>query len=107
VSSALLLGTLTACYHVDPLFACALLSAGALRGEGSLVEVPRDATTLFAAAGGRVGAELFGASLVSVRFYVDVAATLTPTSLELDGREVWRTAPVGVAVGVAGLVHFP
>jgi hypothetical protein len=106
VSSALLLGTLTPCYHYEPLLTCALLSVGVLRGEGSLVEEARKATTPFAAAGGRIGAELIKVSPLSARVYVDFTATLITTSLQLNGREVWRTAPVGVAVGIAGLVHF-
>jgi hypothetical protein len=106
VSSALLLGSLVPCYHHEALLMCALLSAGVLQGEGALVEETREAMTPFAAAGGRMGVNLAEGSRFSAHFFVDFRATLTPTSLELNGRDVWRTSPVGVAVGFAGLVQF-
>lgn len=106
VSAWILLGTLAPCYHVNALLACPLVSGGVLWGEGQGVEESRRDATPFAAAGGRIGLEIIKVAPVSARLYVDVTATLTPTSLHLNDRPVWSSPPVGVVVGIAGFVHF-
>ena len=106
VRAWLLLATLAPCYHVDPLLLCPLVSVGAFYGSGSEVPEPREDTTVFAAAGARLGVDLLRAGPFSARLHGDLAATLTPTSLRLYDRDVWRTPPLHVAAGLAGLVRF-
>jgi hypothetical protein len=106
VRASLLLATIAPCYHADPILACALLSLGVLRGSGAAIERPREDATLFGAAGARLAVEILSVGPFSARLHGDLAVTLTPTHLRLNDQDVWRTAPVGCALGIAGLVRF-
>jgi hypothetical protein len=107
VTASLQLASLVPCGHWRVLVVCALGSVGALRGEGSGVDVPKEDTTLFGALGVRGGVEIPVTGPLSARIYGDLNATLTPTSLELGGETVWESPPVHGAVGLAAQVSFP
>lgn len=99
-------GTLVPCVLVASFVAiCATLTLGALRGEGSGVDLPRSDSSFFATAGGRVA---FTASLVgplALRVLAELDGTLTPTVLDLSDRAVWRSPDVSGTVG-ARLIWF-
>jgi hypothetical protein len=92
-------GSVVPCLHEGPLLACGVISAGPLRGEGS-----RAATTLFAAAGGRAGAEIPLGRSIALGLAVEADVSLTPTSLRRGETEVFRTPPVfgTLAAGLTG-----
>jgi hypothetical protein len=107
VEASLLLASLVPCWHREALFVCGLGSFGVLRGAGDGVDKKRDDATLFGEAGARVGLEIPVSAPFSFVVHGDLAAITTPTELHLAGREVWTTAPLSAAVGVAGQLHFP
>ena len=94
VSSSLLLASALACLHADALFGCAVGSAGALQGTGEGVSDPRNASTFFARAGGRVGIDVPLDETFALVVHADVAGNLTRTTLSLDGRQAWTTPPI-------------
>jgi hypothetical protein len=91
------------CYHAGALFGCALATAGALQGTGSGVDVPEKDTTFYAAVGGRVGAEVRVTEWLALAAFGDLRGTLTRTTLQIDGHDVWTTPPVSGALGVAAV----
>jgi len=107
VSAMLIAASLVPCWHRGPLLACGLGSLGAIRGKGEGVPSAHADATLFWAIGARLGAELALDERFSGVIYGDVTAIGTPTTLRLDERDVWSTAPIGVAVGAAVQAHFP
>src|SRR6185295_16107305 len=58
VEASLLLGGFVPCVHRGAVLACAILAAGALQGTGVGVAEPRKETTLYVAAGARIGARV-------------------------------------------------
>jgi hypothetical protein len=107
VRASLLEVSLVPCFHAGLVVACGLGSLGSLRGVGSGVPLPRDAATLFGAAGLRLGVELPISRALSLAFHGDLAATLTRTTLMLADRPVWTTPLVSGVVGAGVLAHFP
>jgi hypothetical protein len=106
VTTALLQAALVPCLHHLFVSGCALASAGAMRGWGFGVDRPLSQTTPWAAAGGRIAIELEVATQVLVRVHLDVLATLTPTTLLLNGAPAWVSPPVSGALGVALAGNF-
>ncbi len=107
VRASLLEVSLVPCLHAGLVFACGLGSLGSLRGVGSGVPQPRDAATLFGAAGLRLGVELPLSKVLSLSFHGDLAATLTRTTLMLADRPVWTTPLLSGVVGAGVVAHFP
>jgi hypothetical protein len=99
------LATLAPCFHKSIFLGCALVSLGALEGEGDVAH-PHRATTVYANAGARAGVEVPIVKPLSVRLAGDVDATLTRTTLHLDGRAAWTTPPVCGALDAAAVVVF-
>jgi hypothetical protein len=99
VRALVVLGSAVPCLHQGPLLACGVLSAGPLRGEGA-----SSATTIFAAVGGRAGAEIPLGRALALALSVEADVSLTPTSLRRGGAEVFHTPPVfgALAAGVTG-----
>jgi hypothetical protein len=91
VSASLLLASALACFNVDPFFACAVGSGGALQGSGEGVTEPRKATTFFARAGARLGLDVPLDETLGLVVHAEVAGNLTRTTLELDGQEAWES----------------
>jgi hypothetical protein len=104
VESHVLLATLVPCGHYDLFSACALLSAGALRG--AMPDLGQRDTTFYAAAGVRAALEIPLYDALFGRVHADLQAPLTRTTLSLAGVEAWRTPPVHGAVGFAALGEF-
>jgi hypothetical protein len=107
VEGSLILGALVPCVHLGPALGCAVLAAGGLRGTGSGVDRPRTDTTFFAAVGPRLALEYPVATPLAFRAWIDGLATVTRTSLSLDGAEAWRTPPVAGTLGAGLVVRFP
>jgi hypothetical protein len=104
--SSLLVAVLVPCAHWRWFAGCALVAAGAMVGEGIDVTAPNRAVTPYAAAGWRVAAELQLQRLLWVRIHLDLYATLTRTTLQLNGVEAWTTPPLHGALGVAFFANF-
>jgi hypothetical protein len=107
VSASVQLLSLVPCLHRDVVHVCALGSVGTLKGVGSDPSGGRTDVTVFGSVGARAGIEIPISAGISARLHGDVAATLTPTTLQVDGSPVWETPPVWGAVGAAAQVHFP
>ena len=101
------LASVVPCLHEGPLLACGVASAGPLRGAGEGAIAARTATTMFAAAGGRAGAEIPLGRSLALGLSIEADISLTPTSLRLGALEVFHTPPVfgALAAGVVG--DFP
>ena len=106
VQSSLLLATLVPCLHRSVVFGCALVSLGALDGEGLGVSHPDRATTVYANAGARAGLEVPVVRFVSARLSADGAATLTQTTLHLNGAAAWTTPPICGSIGASAVAVF-
>jgi len=107
VSGALYAGSFVPCFHARVFAACGLVTAGGLRGAGSGVADARTDVTPFAALGLRAGVEIPLVWRVALDVHGDFTAALTPTTLRLDGRDVWTTPRAAGALGAGVLVHFP
>jgi hypothetical protein len=107
VETILLLATLVPCAHYRFLSGCGLGSVGALHGRGFGVDRPLSQTTPYAAAGARLAAEFAAGQNVLMRGSVDLLATLTPTTLLLNGAPAWVTPRASGALGVALVRNFP
>ena len=106
VSSSLLVGSLVPCALVAFFFACAVASAGTLRGEGRGVLSPTKASGLFASIGLRGGAELPLGSVFALRAFGEIDAPITRTTLRIDGADAWTTPSVAGVLGVSAVVAF-
>ena len=100
VSASVLLATLVPCVHRGVVMACALGSFGALRGSG-VGAGAREASTRYAAVGGRLATNLEITSSVAVRIAIDLAATLTRTTLRYADVDVWTTPAIAGALGAS------
>ena len=106
VGAAPILAALVPCYHVRWLAACAVAAAGILRGSArDLPDAHVDATPYFAA-GARLAAELPVSARFALGAHLDVLATLTPTQLQVDQTEVWRTAVASLTLGLSAIERF-
>lgn len=106
VRGRLLVGDLVPCLHEGPFLACAVGQLGAFLGASAGIDDPQRMSTLYLAAGVRLGVEvpLFGSAL-ALRLGIDVLGSLTHTRLVLHGEEVWVSSPVTGTLG-GGLVGF-
>lgn len=95
------------CAHLDPFVVCGVVTVGALQGEAEGVDAPEKASTVFAQAGGRIGAAIRLAPRTTLEPFVESLATLTRTRLNFRGREVWSTSGLGVQGGLRLALHFP
>ncbi len=104
VQSSLAYAAAVVCGHYRFLFGCGRFIAGGLRGAGIGVPDTRAATTFYAAAGIRAGAELKVYGILYIRGYLDFGAVITPTTLRLDDQPIWTTPSVFGAVGLSALL---
>jgi hypothetical protein len=107
VETTLLLASIVPCVHYHSWMGCALVSAGALRGAGKEVDVPRKATTAYVATGARVGAEIPLSRPLALQIHLDVLAPLIRTTLRLNNADAWTTPPLSAALGAAVAATFP
>lgn len=91
----------------EPLFACALGSAGAVQGSGAGVDAPRNDATAFLSAGLRAGVDLPITAAIALAPYFEVEAPLLRTALVLDGVTAWRTPPVAGSLGITVAARIP
>jgi hypothetical protein len=89
------------CVRGAGLFACGVLGAGFERVRGA-VELPRAAAAAYVVPGVRGGGELAIAPGVSLFAQLELDAPLVRARVAVDGREVFRAAPV-LLVGAAGV----
>jgi len=106
VKTSLLLVTFVPCAHWRFLLGCGLVAVGALQGAGENVAEPRQASTFYAAAGARLGTEIHLVKFLYLRIHLDILATLTRTTLQIDGRDAWTTPPVSGALGASFAANF-
>jgi hypothetical protein len=95
------------CLHFDPLFVCATAWIGSLRAEGVALAAPRTDSTLYAAAGTRVGLELPLNDRFAFRPELDLQTTLLPVELQVDGVAAWQAPRFAVLLGVGLMARFP
>jgi hypothetical protein len=108
VRASLLTGSIVPCFRSTAFGLCALGLIGVLQGRaGDGVVGPSAKTTFYAAAGGRVFWERAWSRRLAGRLFADVTAPLTPTTLAVDGADVWTTPTLGAALGLELIVDFP
>jgi hypothetical protein len=96
------------CVRFFPVSACALGSVGQFVVSGSGVSSPTSGTSLFAAAGARIGAEWPLSQTFLVRAHADGLLDLDPPTYRLDGVDRWGPAPrVAVTLGLGVAVRIP
>ena len=93
-------GSLVPCVQLLFVSVCGTLTLGAMRGEGSGVDLPRNDASFFATAGARVAVTASFVEALELRVFGEVDGTLTPTLLDLSDRTVWRAPDVSGTVGV-------
>jgi hypothetical protein len=103
VSSALYLGALLPCLHLGPFSGCAVVKAGALRGEGHDLPLADAVTLPYLAAGARLAGELSLFRPLSIRIYGDFTGALARAVLRdtMTQEVLWRMPPVSGAFGLA------
>ena len=94
---------LTACYHYVSLMGCAVVTAGAMRGQG---EGLSDAKTVYLPiilAGARIGIEHVVWRRAFIRIYAELSGAITHNELREDGTEavLFETGPLIIAWGFA------
>ena len=106
VGAAPILGEAVPCYHVHWFAACVVAAAGTLRGSARDLPDARADLTPYLAAGARLAAELPVNARFTVGAHFDLLATLTPTHLQVDQMEVWRTPVAFGTLGFSAIERF-
>ena len=106
VRATLVVAGLVPCFHLRRLAGCALGYAGVLRGTGSDVSVPRQASTFYAALGARLALAVPLGGIFALDVHLDGLGALTRTTLEIDGVSIWTTPPLSVVLGSGLLASF-
>jgi len=94
------------CAHVGPAFVCAVGQAGTLQSSADSVQGSHSSSTVWGAAGGRVGVVLPVTNQLSVRVRADVLRDLSPTTLTVAGTFPWTASAVAGSLGIDGVVRF-
>ena len=106
VTSSLQLLTLAPCLHIGVAFGCGLASAGRLHAASHGVDLPADDASLYAAFGGRLGAEWFFSRALGARAHIDVLASPTRITLLVNERAVWSMPTFSGLLGADLLAKF-
>jgi hypothetical protein len=106
VTSWLYAASLVPCGHYDIASLCAVGSLGSVQGHGD-VPVQRSASSLFAAAGARLGVELPMTPLLFLRAHVDGLYNLHRAAYDVDEQAVWTPPPLSFVAGLGVSVRFP
>lgn len=106
VSTSLVFGTAAACAHVGVFGVCGLASLGTLRGSSRDVRAPREDVAFHAAVGPRVEADMPVWKSLSLRAHADGLLTLTPQTLQIDGRDVFALSRVSGVFGAGVAWEF-
>jgi hypothetical protein len=107
VSAWLLTAILVPCAYAGPALACALLQVGTTRSSSAGVADARSGSSLWLAAGARIGVLIPLSDRVRLRLRSDVLFDLAPTALELDGVDVWTSPRLAASLGADAVVRFP
>jgi hypothetical protein len=104
VRATLLAGTLIPCAHAGPWAACALASAGVVRGEGVDLADARRVDAPYFAGGVRGAAEWPLSDALGLRFWADLRAPLGRITLRVDDDVAWKSPRIstGFGIGVTG-----
>ncbi len=99
VRASLLAGTLAPCVHAGPWAACALATAGVLRGEGVDLADARRVDAPYLAGGVRGAAEWPLTEALGLRFWADARAPLTRVTLRVDEDVAWKSPAISMGFG--------
>jgi hypothetical protein len=97
---------LVPCFHVDPVFACALGAVGQFVVSAD-VSSPSSGSALLAALGARLGAEWPVTTVFSLRPHADGLYDLAPPHYRLAAADVWDAPRLAVTVGLGAAVRIP
>jgi hypothetical protein len=102
------MGALVPCGHYRWFLVCAVGEVGPLKGTitGEMVTTGTQ-TTLYAAVGGRVGAEIPVAPHLAVSLAADALGAAQRTVFRVDGHPRWNTPAFAGGVGAGLLASFP
>jgi hypothetical protein len=106
VSASLLSTAVVPCVHRAPFVACIVARFGALRAEGSGVDVPARESSFYASLAMRIGAEFRSSRTTSFLANVDGVAPLTRVALDLGATEAWVVPSFGVRASVGARMQF-
>ena len=106
IDASIAVASLTPCVHLARLDACALLSAGIVRGRGQEFVAARSATRAYVGAGGRLGLHVFSVRRLHGEVFGYVRAALVRTTLTVSGNDVWMLPAFGGGVGAAFYRRF-
>ena len=99
--TAVVAATVAGCGEVAPLFACGVVQAGGLRFAGDDLPDSTSDTSVFAATGGRIGAEFALRPRLLVQLRGELLAALARTDVLVGEEAVWRTPPLSGTIGLA------
>ncbi len=101
VSASLLSASLLPCLHHSFLMGCAVASLGSIHGASAGVGYPASDDSVYGAIGARLGVVVPLWRFLLMRAYIDGSASLSRTTLTLNGTSVWTSPPVAGALGLA------
>jgi len=105
VSSWLVLGAVTPCAHLGPVFGCAVVQAGSAQTSGAAVPDARSQSLPWWATGGRLGVLFRVSQDTLLRVRTDVVANLDRMTLQLNGGDAWLAPPVAASLAVDMVLH--
>ena len=104
LSTTVFAGDLSGCAHLPPAalqpYGCLTLLVGQLRGAASDIARPKEAESIFVAAGPRVGVTMPASQKLHVDAHVDVPFALTRTELRIDDRAAWSSPTVAAVLSL-------
>jgi hypothetical protein len=106
VSSELIVVSLLPCVHLGRAFLCALGQIGHQSESGAGAPSAEQKSTIWWAAGGRLGVEVPLQSVLALRVRSDVVADLRPPVLLLNNLLAWGAPVVSTSLGADVVMHF-
>ncbi|MEZ4472642.1 MAG: hypothetical protein R3F60_18035 [bacterium] len=104
VEADALQGAALGCVQAGGLGGCAVGTVGWQRSAGSGFAVDREAGTPFVSVGVRARYELLAGRELGLVFLAEAASPIASTRLRVGDQAVWESAPVGLLVGLGGVV---
>jgi hypothetical protein len=93
-------GGLAPCAHVGPAYFCGIAELGSMSSSSSGVANERSASTLWLAAGGRIGVQILTTHALIMRLHTDVLGDLRRATLRLNGLDTWTAPPLSTTLGI-------
>ncbi len=106
VDASTVIGSVVACHWLGALATCALVSGGAVRGQGSGFVDARTVTRAYVGAGARLAWAVARTKHLVVEGFADVRAAILRTELTVSGNEVWTLPPAAGGIGIAVLARW-